>query len=628
MGSPRTADATTPIFPDFGPAGYIVSRPSTSRNRMAKRKRRDGIASLKDRTVESGDGKAIGRREFVITATGLLAANLGACASEGVTGPQGTIELTITGLDPLATTGGRAVATPLSRGAPVDITIPPVGHQSARVPAGDYDVTYAAPANHVLAPGQEDARIISVPPDGVTAVSVALVATGTMAVNVTGLSGSASGGTASAQRTDAAASPVTINVSSAGSGSASVPTGTYAVTYTPPNGFHVAPHVTNPASGQVVTLGATSTTSFIVEANPVTGTGTLQVSVTGLAGASNGGTASAQRTDATGAPVTIDVSVSGAGNATVPAGTYSVTYAPPPGFSVTTSNPLTGVVVAVSGSATATFTVQVVSTAGVVFHSDFGSARGTSDAALRDTSKPVPWDLQVGNGRLNEVVAAAGLGFPATMSNVLKCGLEWNGNGAPTQLVRLENSGEHIRVPAVGGSIFYRWYIRVEQADAYTVDTNTHPIQDGFAVSDCNWFLRIESHPDGTFIGRWQVTNANEFPNGFYSPPPLAKRQVFRYELQILRNGTSTFQIHAKVFDATGRQVFSDSDFRNANGTVSLADNPSINIHNLANLAGLNAGHNGVFGPGQQELFPMLHSYQGGFAVRTDTWCGSYENGI
>jgi hypothetical protein len=598
-------------------------------NRMAKRRRREGAASPEDRTVESGYEKAIGRREFVVAATGLLAANLGACVSEGVTGgPEGTVEVTITGLDPLATTGGSAVATPLSGGASVDITIPPVGHQSARVPAGDYDVTYATPASHVLAPGQQSARTITVAPDSVTAVNVALIATGTMAVNVTGLSGSAGGGTASAQRTDADASPVTINVSSAGGGSATVPTGTYAVTYTPPSGFSVAPHVPNPASGLVVALGATRTTSFTVEANPVTGSGTLQVAVTGLAGASNGGSASAQRTDAAGAPITIDVSVSGAGSASIPAGTYSVTYTPPSGFSVTGSNPLTGVVVAASGSATATFAVQVVSTAGVVFHSDFGTARGTSEAALLDTGKEVPWDIQVGNGRMNEVVAAAGLGFPAAMANVLRCGLEWNGNGAPTQLVRLENNRAHIPIPAVGGSIFYRWYIRVEQADAYTVDTNTHPIQDGFAVSDCNWFLRIESLGNGTFIGRWQVTNTNEFPNGFYSPPPLPKGEVFRYELQILRNTTSTFQIHTRVFDDEGRQVLSDSDFRNANGAVSLADNPSINIHVLANLAGLNAGHNGVFGPGQQELFPMLHSYQGGFAVRTDTWCGAYENGI
>ena len=79
-------------------------------------------------------------------------------------------------------------------------------------------------------------------------------------------------------------------------------------------------------------------------------TGTLVVSVGGLTGSpANGGSAVAQRTDAAGTPITINVSAAGSGsNTSVPAGTYSVTYTPPSGWSVATSNPVTGTVTAVA----------------------------------------------------------------------------------------------------------------------------------------------------------------------------------------------------------------------------------------------------------------------------------------
>jgi hypothetical protein len=98
---------------------------------------------------------------------------------------------------------------------------------------------------------------------------------GTLQVNVTGLTGSpASGGSAVAQRTDAAGSPVTINISAAGSGTnTNLPVGTYTVSYTPPGGFNVAGGVTNPVTGIAVTAGGTATVAFAVVV--ATGTGSI-----------------------------------------------------------------------------------------------------------------------------------------------------------------------------------------------------------------------------------------------------------------------------------------------------------------------------------------------------------------
>jgi hypothetical protein len=92
--------------------------------------------------------------------------------------------------------------------------------------------------------------------------------------------------------------------------------------------------------------------------------GALQVLVTGLTGPLvNGGSAVAQRTDLAGTPITISVSATGTGsNSNVPAGTYSVTYTPPSGWSITSTNPVTGRVVTAGGTTTATFAAAMAGT--------------------------------------------------------------------------------------------------------------------------------------------------------------------------------------------------------------------------------------------------------------------------
>jgi hypothetical protein len=543
----------------------------------------------------------------------------------------GTLDVSVSGFPAGAGNRGTAaiLRTDVAGQQPTTLNISAPTTSASLVP-GTYRITYFAPSGYELTPGQNNPQTVAVG-TGATATAsfnvAAVEGTGTLSISVTGFGSGSNLGTAVILRTDIPGqSGTTINITDAPENLMVVP-GSYRVTYTPPAGYALAPGQTNPRN-VVVTADATTTAAFDVQTLP---TGTLQITVSGFPSGTNGrGSAAILRVDISGQSETnVDLTGATTSFALVP-GSYRATYYPPSGYDLTAgqTNPIT-VTVSANDTVAATFAVEAASSqSGVVFHSDWSTTRGTSAAALLDTGKPWPWDLEIGNGNANEVIPSTGLGFPSGMANVLKAGLEYNGNGAPTQLLRIDNFGPHLPIPNVGSSLYYRWYIRIELPDEYTVDTNTHPIQDGNAVSDCNWYLRIQGRGDGTYIGRFNVNNSNAYPDGIFTPPPLPKNQTFRYELQIHRTGSNTFNMHARVYDSSNLLVYDDADFANQDGTRTLADNPTLTFHNLANLGGLNVGHNGVYGAGQSDLFPFIHSYQGGICVRTDGWCGPYSGGI
>ncbi len=101
----------------------------------------------------------------------------------------------------------------------------------------------------------------------VVTVTAPAPSSGSLRVAVGGLSGPlASGGSAVAQRTDAAGAAITIAVSAAGSGGpVTVPTGTYSVSYTPPSGWRVT--TADPLAGQAVAAGGSTTASFVAAAS-------------------------------------------------------------------------------------------------------------------------------------------------------------------------------------------------------------------------------------------------------------------------------------------------------------------------------------------------------------------------
>jgi hypothetical protein len=167
----------------------------------------------------------------------------------------------------------------------------------------------------------------------------------------------------------------------------SVQVGSYTVLYEPPPGYAIV----GGQSEFTVDVSEFETTE--VEITVSATTGTLRVTVTGITSAINGGSATLQRTDAAGSAIPVIVPLTGTVDRLVAPGTYTVTYAPPTGQELIPgqTNPVLGVVVAQDATTTVTFNIRDLDDpdppADLLFHSDWSTALGTSDTALRDTSK-------------------------------------------------------------------------------------------------------------------------------------------------------------------------------------------------------------------------------------------------
>jgi hypothetical protein len=410
--------------------------------------------------------------------------------------------------------------------------------------------------------------------------------------------------------------PINLVLPPIAEGSASVKAGNYHVVYAPPAGYTMAPGELNEID-VIVEAGATTNVEFDV----VPATGTLRVTVTGLAGgAASGGGAQALRTDIGGqTPLAIVIPGTGTVDSSVAPGTYSVTFSAPAGYQLTAgaTNPVV-VVVASSATATANFAVEEVGEPpAVIFHSDWSTALGTTSAALGDNGKALPWNVVGGQGL--EVIQSTGLDFPTT--NVLRVtSLEAVGGFA-----FLRRTG--MPIPAVGESRWYRWYIRVTTPNGLE-DPESHPFQDGNAQSQANWLFHV--YHDGATPGTWRpqfrpAPTVNAFPNDRWNGPDLPKNATFRFELQIHRTATNSFQMHVRVYDAAGTQIHTDASYSNQQSSATLATNPTFTFLTLANLDGLNAGCNGIFGTAP---FPFVYGYQGAVAVSGADWLGPYSNGI
>jgi len=567
----------------------------------------------------------IDRRSFVKKGGSLLVLGSVACAPDHSGGPNstGTVRVLLTGLHASATTGGSAVITPAAGGTPLNIDLPASGDQSAEVPVGDYSVTYTPPANHVLAAGQTFPQTVTITVAQTTTVTVNLIAQGGMQVNVTGLTGSpANGGSASAQRTDVSATAVVIPVSAAGTGSATLPSGTYSVTYTPPGGFSASS--TNPLTGLVVGLGGNVAANFTVTAAAPT-TGTVHVTVTGLTGATQGGSVSAKLTNNTGSTFNGTLSVPSGGNASVdltsvPAGSYNVTYTPPSGYRTVAgqTNPL---VVAVTGGATANaaFTAEVSPPpAGLAFASDWHTATGNTTNAATDGGK-WPENYNVSSDRVT-VVSASGLSFPAGMANVLA--IRYSTSDSLFCGVAIQNGWQ---LPAVGGVLCRRLYFRhtIDGTDSST----HHPVEcyPGNCAYAAEWVvnkgptfqLQIATLNDGTDFNnghRWEVT--------------LNRDTTYRVEERYERTATGTWKLHLRIYDSSNTLIKQDADFNCAvHGTHTLASQPNILTPNPDCLRDIMIQNQGVGDTRGSNNTATNRIYYGGMAISLADWCGPYVAG-
>jgi hypothetical protein len=173
----------------------------------------------------------------------------------------------------------------------------------------------------------------------------------------------------------------------------------------------------------------------------------------------------------------------------------------------------------------------------------------------------------------------------------------------------------------IGSTRNYRFYHAFHEPA--TADNGQHPIQDGGAVSQSNWFFSTHNRGGNLLAGQWGLDYQFEGTNdgnlfrftlgardGQYTP--LTKGVVYRHEVQVVRISATQFRFHVWVYDAAGNLLYDDDDFRSALGNVTLANNPTFTFQNVANTSIFLIGLNGI---GNSPQWPIHSSDQAGIAI-------------
>ena len=535
----------------------------------------------------------------------------------------GSLGVTVTGLTG-AVGGGQVVLTNSTSGAASTLNLPSASAgsstgQLAGLAPGSYSAAYTPPLGFQLTSASPVA--VTIASQATAAVNFSVIAVdGTIRLVVDGLDpAAASGGSAEILRTDIPGqTPFLVAIPLIGTVDRSLQPGSYRVTYTAPANHQLNAGQANPRD--VMVFGnQTAIAAFSVVVAPADGT--LRVTVQGLLpSAVDGGAISVLRTDVAGqAAQNFTIPASGSLDTPRTPGAYSVTYVAPGGHQLVAGqqNPRSA---AVTSSQTATVSFQVEEIpppAGVIFHSDFGTALGTSDAAVMDTGKGAPWNLRGGQGL--EVISSAGLDFP--MPNVLRVMALTSTSG----FAIVRKTG--MPVPAVGQSRYYRWYIR---AGANIEDNNTHPIQDGQNAGASNWQFELLHTLGGT--NRWTIQFKHaavqqNFLNQNFRGPALDVNVTYRIEVHLLRTSNTAYNFHVRVYNSANALLYTDANFTNVDQGIphlGAQNTGQFGFGNANNLDGLNGGCNGVAPLSGDRLY----SYQSGFAVSGTDWIGPYAGGI
>lgn len=266
----------------------------------------------------------------------------------------------------------------------------------------------------------------------------------------------------------------------------------------------------------------------------------------------------------------------------------------------------------------------------VLFHSDWSTATGTSSAALYDTDKAKPWTDGWFDSNSTVVIAEGdSLDFPTP--NVLANRLSTSMGGGQVKILERD---DYFDPPAIGESIYFRFYRRIALPNSHTGDQTTHGFHDDTrCCSDMNLSLTLSTTTSGTYgleIGTGYAANDTI---AFWSTPnsALQKFQTYRMEFRVHRVSHDGFKLEARVYDSSDQLVLSNQDFTatgwGARGNHSLADGKVLNF---ASSRGVNAlldlrlGLNGI--GGVSGTYP--HGYWGAFAVCANDWCGPYRDGM
>lgn len=267
---------------------------------------------------------------------------------------------------------------------------------------------------------------------------------------------------------------------------------------------------------------------------------------------------------------------------------------------------------------------------GVVFHSDWGTATGTSSAARMDEAKPRPWTSGWFDGSSTAVIPVGdSLDFPT--ENVLANYVSPSGGGGQVMIVERD---EYLDPVAVGESLYLRFYRRIVLPDTHRGDQTTHGFHDDVACcSSGNLGLTVTTTSQGTFGLHFSTGYATNDTIAFWSTPTdaLRKNQTYRMEFRIHRVHPDSFTLDTRIYDSDERLQLSNRDFKavgwGAEGDWSLADEIPLAFNSSRGSGALldwRVGLNGLGGVAGE--YP--HGYWGAFAICTDDWCGPYEDGM
>ncbi len=270
----------------------------------------------------------------------------------------------------------------------------------------------------------------------------------------------------------------------------------------------------------------------------------------------------------------------------------------------------------------------------IIWFSDWRHATGTSEDALLDgASGSRKWDEDGGNDpALIEVISAAGLGFPAGMTNVLR--IENAVGSGEDHMLHKTLTHTDWTVPANGESVWHRLYIHNAVSDGFSLGFSHQwqSFNDGtrsdwgvnmvnFAGNAGKWELYYQDVcQDGELYGLWDEGGSDR---------QLDKDVTYRFEWQLTKDSNSAsgcsadnMTLNVRLYNLAGTLLYGNSEFKNNIRTSETiaGNNPFMDLHADAQLLGIMLGQSGasLAGGGGEYI------YVGGYAVSRTDWCGAW----
>lgn len=280
--------------------------------------------------------------------------------------------------------------------------------------------------------------------------------------------------------------------------------------------------------------------------------------------------------------------------------------------------------------------VAPASAASALFHTDWSTDIGDGQDAVRDTDKTVPWTTWAQQYSQLNVESAAGL-FSAGFTNCLGIRIQLAADrGIDAGFSNIIYTGIS---PQVGDSLYFRYYFRHDLADAEydaswaTSWAGNHPVENE-DNQDANVLWKWDTRNDGEF-SLYLVTKSTAAARNWVLPVRLNKATEYRIEYMVEILTSSTYNIHARVYNAAGALLYDDDDW--SEGGDTLADTPTINGNEgsgtsmLDKFAYWKFGHNAsatlyLAAPGGRLVSPAWRFGAAAFG-KTD-WLGAYSAGV